>query len=241
MPPLTAQSIQTGRDQMPFLAFGGTQKPRDYVAEYQSGSKELFNVDNTYGSNAKGEYDFLYGLVWNGENQIYDPTHRQANKQMMNMTKSAKSAESLESPKPTHFPDTAKAMKENEVGAQISKDGKVMCTPGYVLKNNVCVLEPTIPVCQPGWRKVNGVCIKDPRELEKGGMPMGSMGTAQAATEYPLSKPGVLSMNRLRAYVQERNTVEKNSMSPGTVNIIAFLIVIGIVTIIIMGTRIKRF
>lgn len=190
MPPLTAQSLEYGRDQLPFLAFGGTEKPRNYVAEYMKGGKaEHFDVNNAYGNNAKGEYKFKYGLVWDGEPEIYDSKHREQDSQMMNMT----------------LAPSEKA-KESQTGAIIMKEGREMCTPGYVMQDGVCVLEPSVAVCQPGWRKVNGVCVKNPREFEHGDMPQGSMGTAPAATEYPMSRPSVLSMNRLRAYVQEKET-----------------------------------
>ena len=55
MPKLTAQSLEYGRDQMPFLAFGGTEKPRNYVSEYMTAEK--WNVNNTYGNLGKGGYD----------------------------------------------------------------------------------------------------------------------------------------------------------------------------------------
>lgn len=206
MPPLTAQSLEFGRDQMPFLAFGGTEAPRDYVAEYQSGSLPDLgsNVSNEYGDYAKGAYTRRYGLIWDGENEIYDPKHREAKKQMMNMTLAPSGDYTIGPAHPT---------KENETGAKIVKGGKVMCTPGYVLKNGTCVLEPTTAVCQPGWRKVNGVCVKNPREFEEGIKPQGSMGTAPAAVEYPMSKASVLSMGRLRSYIQERQGATTSSAS----------------------------
>ena len=223
MPPLTAQSLQYGRDQMPFLAFGGTEAPRDYVAEYQSGSLPDLGSDvaNEYGDYAKGAYTRRYGLIWDGENEIYDPKHREANKQMMNMTLAA----TTEPPKYTIAPNYP-STKEKETGTKIMKDGKVMCTPGYVLKGGTCVLEPTTAVCQPGWRKMNGVCVKNPREFEAGVKPQGSMGTAPAAVDYPMSKPSVLSMNRLRSYIQERQNGSSSATSGFTLYHALLLVVI---------------
>ncbi len=193
MPALTAQSKQYGKDEMPFLAFGGTEKPRNYVSEYMSGQSEHYDVNNAYGPLRKGAYDSKYGLIWDGERQIYDKHNKEANHQMFNMTKHAR-----------------ESMVGGSSGAVISKEGRTQCTPGYVMKNGECVMETTNSICQPGWRKVDGVCVKDPREFMDG-KASGSMGTAKAATEYPMTKADYLSLKRLRQYVQEKETAESTA------------------------------
>lgn len=196
LPKLTAQSLQYGRDDLPFLAFGGTEKPRNYVSEYMHAEghhKKNWNPANTYGSLGKGEYTAKYGLIWDGETEIYDKDGKEADNQMMHMTTS-----------PEHMQGT--------VGATIMKEGQIKCTPGYVLKNGVCVLEPSVPVCQPGWRKENGVCVKATREFMQA--QGGSFGTAEVNEKYPMTKDSVLSLKRLRSYVQEKNegTQEASSL-----------------------------
>ena len=183
---------------MPFLAFGGTEKPRNYVSEYmngESGTQKPFTFYNTYGENGKGEYTAMYDLVWDGEHQIYDPAKTQEGSQMMHMTMAPRSEN----------------MSGNS-GAIIKKEGRVQCTPGYILVNGDCVLQPSTPICQPGWRKVDGVCVKAPREFSHGeSRPTGSMGTAFAANEYPATKDNVLSLKRLRQYVQEKQSGDSSN------------------------------
>lgn len=183
LPNLTAQSLQYGRDDLPFLAFGGTIKPRNYVKEYMHA--ENWNPYNQYGDLGRGGYTSRYGLVWDGETEIYDKDGREARNQMHNMTMAPHSEK-----------------MNGTVGAIIEKEGRMECTPGYVMKNGICVLEPTVSVCQPGWRKENGVCVKANREFM--GAEAGSFGTAKVAQMYPMSKDAVLSLKRLRAYVQQQ-------------------------------------
>lgn len=198
MPALTAQSLEYGRDELSFLAFGGTDKPRTTTQEYQTASNGSFYYDNTYGSLGKGEYKAKYGLVWDGEKQIYDPTNQQARRQMKDMTIAA-----------------SKEKMQGNSGAVIHKEGRLQCTPGYVLQNGICVIEPATPICQPGWRKVDGVCVKAPREFEHGEKD-GSFGTTEASIDYPVTKDNVLSLKRLRQYIQERQTVDDTySLSSG--------------------------
>jgi hypothetical protein len=178
-PPMTDQSEKYGRQQMPFMAFGGPIPP-ERVVEYMRGNTEHYNVNNTFAE--PGGYKFKYDLIWNGERQIYDPTNAQKDRQMYNMTMAPKSSG-----------------KEHMSGAIILKEGETKCTPGYTLKNGQCVMENTNVVCQPGWVKQNGVCVKAPREFMQG-----SYGTATAAQMYPEDKADVLSLTRLRSYMQEK-------------------------------------
>lgn len=216
MPPLTAQGIETGRDQMPFLAFVGTEKPRNYVSEYQKGgaTTERFDVADAWGPKSKGEYAFRYGLIWDGESEIYDKNGAEFRKQGMYMTLSPGNGD------------------EKLTGSKIVKEGTVRCTPGYVLKNGECVLEPSVGVCQPGWRKVNGECVKAPREFNQGQLPVGPMGTSPDATNYPMSEPSILSLGRLRAYLQEKETASSAGGGYGPiigVVVLAVLVVLGLI------------
>lgn len=212
MPPLTAQGIETGRDQMPFLAFVGTEKPRNYVSEYQRGSTtERFDVADAWGPKSKGEYEFRYGLIWDGEREIYDKGDKEFKKQGMYMTLSPSSSNATES----------------LTGSKIIKEGTVKCTPGYVLENGECVLKTTVGMCQPGWRKVNGECVKDPREFNQGQLPVGPMGTAPEATEFPMSEPSILSLGRLRAYMQEKESGTKAGINwSGALPVIVIILAI---------------
>lgn len=136
--PLSITSIELGKQDMPFLAFNGPQKPLVTIQEYQKGNKgitkEKYDVDNGYGAMGKGAYKFRYDMIWNGEPNVYGST-----KQIEKMD-----------------------------GSIIMKEGEVKCTPGYVLKNGNCVLENIKTICQPGWRDVNGVCVKNPKEFMEG-------------------------------------------------------------------------
>ena len=187
-PKLTAQSLQYGRDEMPFLAFGGTEKPRDYNSEYQTA--EHYDVNNTFGNLGKGGFKDKYGLIWDGERQIYDRNNKEAKNQMFNMT------------------NKARENQNGAGGAIITKEGRTECTPGYIMVNGDCVMETTTSICQPGWRKEDGVCVKAPQEFMDGKTVSGSMGTASAATAYPMTKTNVLSLKRLRQYVEEKESGE---------------------------------
>jgi len=185
MPNLTVQSKQYGRDQLPFLAFGGMVLPGPNIQEYQSA--ERFNVSNTYGDLGRGQYKAKYGLIWAGEPPVYDNgKERDTNKRMFNMTLPAKSES-----------------QTGESGTVIEKDGQLQCTPGYVLQNGNCIMQTSTPICQPGWRKVDGVCVKAAREFQ-GGKADGSFGTAEGAVKYPMTKDNILSLDRLRQYTQEK-------------------------------------
>lgn len=225
MPPLTAQSLQYGRDELPFLAFGGTEKPRNYVSEYMTA--EHYDVNNAYGPLRKGAWKDKYGLIWDGEPQIYDKGNMEAKHQMFNMT---------QSPRGEHMMGSA-----GNSGAVIMKEGRTECTPGYVMKNGTCVMETTTAICQPGWRKVDGQCVKEPREFMHGKV-TGSMGTASAATEYPMTKADYLSLNRLRQFVQEKQEGDGTSgvgdgSLAGPYSIIAVLFVLFVA--IAMGVKLS--
>lgn len=213
MPHLTVQSKQYGRDQLPFLAFGGMDAPVQSVQEYQTA--ERFNVTNTYGDLGRGQYKANYGLIWDGEPPIYDTgKERDTNKRMYNMTMPAKSEKQM-----------------GETGPVIEKDGKIQCTPGYVLQNGNCIMQTSTPVCQPGWRKVDGVCVKAPREFQSG-KPEGSFGTAEGSVKYPMTKDNILSLDRLRQYTQEKEdgtkTDEGTDWLMGIVSIIGLLIFLAV-------------
>jgi hypothetical protein len=222
MPKLTAQSLQYGRDELPFLAFGGTEKPRNYVSEYMhaEGHKKDWNPANTYGNLGKGEYTAKYGLIWDGETEIYDKSGREARNQMMHMT-------------------MAPEKMQGTVGATIEKEGRIECTPGYVLKNGVCVLQPTVAVCQPGWRKENGVCVKGPREFMQA---QGSFGTAEVNEKYPMTKDSVLSLKRLRSYVQEKNEGTPTSSPSSLFNegMGPFIILFFLLVVVAMGATFMK-
>ena len=222
--PLTAQSLQYGRRDMPFMAFGGTEKPRQVIREYmqgdrkhmktQPGPKHHYDPANGFGPLGKGAYDFQYGLTWGGEPQIYDTKNFEEKgkyNQMMNMTLAPRSGSENQTGQST--------------GAIITKQGRRMCTPGYVMKNGICVMQLETPICQPGWYKKDGVCVKAPKEFLAGApspdnpnncgktsvlkqpYQLGAMGAAPSSNRYPPTKDEVLSMKRLRQYVQERQTI----------------------------------
>jgi hypothetical protein len=220
-PKLTTQSLEYGRKDMPFLAFGGTEKPRTVVREYQKGSRtENYSVENRYGPLGKGAFRAKYGNMWDGEPAVYDSKNLQEggkDNQMMHMTKKPRS----------------ESQNGGQIGPVITKQGRQMCTPGYKMQNGVCIMALETAVCQPGWYKSDGVCVKAPREFMTGspGYEKGAMGAAPSSNEYPQTADEVLSMKRLRSYMQEKKlgSVHNENMTggqTGAVVTLAFIFVI---------------
>lgn len=217
-PRLTVQSKQYGREQLPFLAFGGMDAPGPTIQEYQTA--ERYNVSNTYGELGRGGYESKYGLVWAGEPPVYDTgKERDTNKRMYNMTLAPKSEQQL-----------------GESGPVIEKEGRLQCTPGYVLQNGNCIMQTSTPVCQPGWRKVDGVCVKAPREFQAGKAD-GSFGTAEGSVKYPMTKDNILSLDRLRQYTQEKEggTEEGTDWAMGIVSIVGLLFFVVLVIVLFLA------
>jgi hypothetical protein len=236
-PPLTVQSLEYGREDMPFMAFGGTEKPRTVVREYNKGE---FDPANKFGPLGRGAYNFKYGDTWAGEPAVYDTRNFQEqgkDGQMMHMTLAAKK-ESMAG---------AGGSGGGALGPVITKNGRKMCTPGYVMKNGVCVMEPEVSVCQPGWYKQNGICVKGNREFMAGAPSgdtsgrdcnsnnkLGPMGSAAVANQYPQTTPDVLSMQRLRQYMEEKQVSPvhaENSTAGTSIAVVVFVLFVLLVLV----------
>ena len=129
-------------------------------------------------------------------------------------------------------------MGGGQIGPLIVKEGQKMCTPGYVLQNGICVMKPETPVCLPGWYLHGGECVKGPREFMNGEASGGggqAYGSAPINNRYPSSKDEVLSMQRLRQYIQEKQLGKRKNkienMSGAMTPIVIVVIVLAMIAI----------
>ena len=119
------------------------------------------------------------------------------------------------------------------LGAIITKQGRQMCTPGYVMKNGICVMELSTPVCQPGWYNKDGVCVKAPREFLAGAP------SRSTPTRYPPTREDRALVNRVRHLLQTRNKMKEKQTGESEKNgtniaLMVLAVLLGILIVVVM-------
>lgn len=208
MPAPTAAQQDLNQRGLGFLTFTAEQPRRDYTAEYMKAvpasadlvamrgapalpnlgpqpsitNEQKFQLAHGYGNGygSKGGFGVDYGDMYGGEQGVYNV-------------------------KPFV---TENAQGSQVQGAVIRKEGREMCTPGFEMVDGRCVDTAKRAACLPGWQKgADGKCKKSgasSKEFETGDtIDRGTITQGDApSTDYPISRPEVVTDARLRAYTE---------------------------------------